>query len=74
MKIIKLKNLKKQDRIKLLKRSLIDAEIVLNTVSNIINDVRNNGDQSLKIYTKKLDEVQLENFKIEEQEIKKSSN
>jgi len=72
MKIIKLKNLKKQDRIKLLKRSLIDAEIVLNTVSNIINDVRNNGDQSLKIYTKKLDEVQLENFKIEEQEIKKS--
>ncbi len=72
MKIIELKNQKTQDRIKLLKRSLIDAEKVLNTVGNIISDVRNNGDQSLKIYTKKFDNVQIENFKLEEQEIKKS--
>ncbi len=74
MKITKLKNQKKQDRIKLLKRSTFDAEIVLNTVSNIISDVRNNGDQSLKLYTQKLDKVQLESFKVEEKEIKKSIN
>ena len=72
MKIIELKNQKTQDRIKLLKRSLIDAEKVLNTVGNIISDVRNNGDQSLKTYTQKLDNVKLENFKLDEQEIKKS--
>ena len=72
MKIIELKNQNKQDRIKLLKRSLIDSQIVLNTVGNIINDVRNNGDQSLKTYTQKLDNVKLENFQVNEQEIKKS--
>jgi histidinol dehydrogenase len=72
MKIIELKNQKKQDRLKLLKRSLIDSKIVLNIVGNIISDVRNNGDQSLKIYTQKLDNVTLENFKLDEQEIKKS--
>ncbi len=72
MKIIELKNQNKQDRIKLLKRSLIDSQKVLNTVGNIISDVRNNGDQSLKIYTKKFDNVKLENFKLDEQEIKKS--
>ena len=72
MKIIELKNQNKQDRIKLLKRSLIDSQIVLNTVGNIINDVRNNGDQSLKTYTQKLDNVKLENFQLNEQEIKKS--
>ena len=72
MKIIELKNQKTQDRIKLLKRSLIDAEKVLNTVGNIISDVRNKGDQSLKSYTQKLDNVQIENFKLEEQKIKKS--
>jgi histidinol dehydrogenase len=72
MKIIELKNQNKQDRIKLLKRSLIDSQIVLNTVGNIISDVRNNGDQSLKTYTQKLDNVKLENFKLDEQEIKKS--
>ncbi len=74
MKIIKLKNQKKQDRLKLLKRSPIDAKNVLNITSNIINDVRNNGDQSLKIYTQKFDNVQLETLKVEEQEIKKSIN
>ena len=73
MKIIELKNQKTQDRIKLLKRSLIDAEKVLNTVGNIISDVRNKGDQSLKSYTQKLDNVQIENFKLEEQKIKKAS-
>ncbi|MGO9387298.1 MAG: histidinol dehydrogenase [Methanobacterium sp.] len=69
---MELKNQNKQDRIKLLKRSLIDSQIVLNTVGNIINDVRNNGDQSLKTYTQKLDNVKLENFQVNEQEIKKS--
>ncbi len=72
MKIIELKNQNKQDRTKLLKRSLIDSQIVLNTVGNIINDVRNNGDQSLKTYTQKFDNVKLENFLLDEQEIKES--
>lgn len=65
MKIIELKTLKKQDRFRLLKRSQIDAEAVLDTVSNILSDVRHNGDESLRYYSEKFDGVKLESFRVD---------
>lgn len=74
MKIIKLKNLKNSDRIKLLKRSLIDAETVLNTVNDIINKVHVNGDQSINYYSKKFDNIELNDFKVKKEEFEDSIN
>lgn len=73
MKIIELKELKKEDRIKLLERSQINAEGVLNTVSNIISDISHNGDRSLRYYSEKFDGVKLEDFRVPEEYVKNSA-
>ena len=41
-------------------------------VRNILEDVKNNGDKSVFDFTKKFDEVQLENLKVKENEIKEA--
>ncbi|MGV8144731.1 MAG: histidinol dehydrogenase [Methanothermobacter sp.] len=72
MKISELKKIKNENRIKLLKRSQIGAEGVLNTVSNIIGDVRHNQDQALRDLSEKFDDVKLENLQVPEQVMKHS--
>jgi histidinol dehydrogenase len=72
MKIIKMKNLKKEDRSKLLKRSQIDASGVLDTVNKIVGDVRERGDLALQYYTEKFDGVKLDRLKVGEEDIKNS--
>ena len=47
MKILQLKN---QNRIKLLKRSQIDSNSVLETVRDIVSDVEKNQDNALRKY------------------------
>jgi histidinol dehydrogenase len=64
MKISKLKQIKKKNRDKLLRRSEIGAEVVLDTVSKIIGDVRHDKDQALLSYSEKFDGVQLENIQV----------
>lgn len=72
MKISELKKIKNENRIKLLKRSQIGAEVVLDTVSNIIGDVRHNQDQALRDLSEKFDDVKLENLQVPEQVMKRS--
>lgn len=64
MKISKLKQIKKKNRDKLLRRSEIGAEVVLDTVSKIIGDVRHDKDQALLSYSEKFDGVKLENIQV----------
>ena len=69
MEIVKLKSAEKN---KLTKRSQIDAERVIEIVSDILRNVQEGGDNSLKFYTEKFDNVKLDNFKVSEAEIKES--
>ena len=64
--------LKSAEKNKLTKRSQIDAERVIEIVSDILRNVQEGGDNSLKFYTEKFDNVKLDNFKVSESEIKES--
>lgn len=44
-------------------------EEVLKSVSNIIEDVRKNGDKALKSYTEKFDRVMLDDFEVSIEEL-----
>lgn len=63
MKIIELKAIEKENRVKLLKRSEIGADGVSDKVSKIIRDVRHKGDQALRYYCEIFDGVKLQNLK-----------
>ncbi len=69
MEIVKLGS---NERNKLLERSKIDDEGIINVVTNIVNNIKQDGDTSLKIYTKKFDNVKIEKFKVSQEEIKRS--
>ena len=58
--------------IELLGRSQIDSDSVMSIVNNIVSDVRDNGDESLREYTEKFDGVDLKDFLIEEKDLKES--
>ncbi len=60
------------DKNRLLERSKIDAENIMNVVSDIVHDVKNNGDKSLKLYTEKFDKVKIDDLKVKRDEINKS--
>lgn len=51
------------------KRSEEDVNNVLDTVSDILKNVRQNKDQSLKDYTQKFDKVIIDNLKVTDEEI-----
>ena len=56
----------------LIKRSQADINSVLTTVSDILNDVRENKDNAVKAYTAKFDKAGLDDLKVSEEEIKKA--
>jgi histidinol dehydrogenase len=56
----------------LIKRSQADINSVLTTVSDILNDVRENKDNAVKAYTPKFDKAELDDLKVSEEEIKKA--
>jgi len=60
------------DKKRLLERSIIDAENIMNLVSDIVHNVKKNGDNSLKSYTEKFDKVKLHELKVSRDEIAKS--
>lgn len=60
------------DKKRLLERSIIDAENIMNLVSDIVHNVKKNGDNSLKSYTEKFDNVKLHDLKVSRDEIAKS--
>ena len=56
----------------LIKRSQADINSVLTTVSDILNDVRENKDNAVKAYTAKFDKAELDDLKVSEEELKKA--
>ena len=55
-----------------IKRSEQDVNNVLGTVSEILNNIRENGDEAVKSYTEKFDGVLIENLKVSKEEIKEA--
>lgn len=56
----------------LLQRSQIDANSVIDTVKDIVNDVKNKKDESLIYYTAKFDGVDLKDFLVSKEDLFKS--
>jgi len=58
----------KKDRQQLLKRPSQDFTLVKNAVQNILNDVKQRGDEALKDYTKQFDKIELTNLLVDDEE------
>ena len=54
----------------LIKRSQADINEILNIVSDILNDVKENKDEAVKRYTAKFDKAQLDDLQVSQDEIK----
>ncbi len=67
MKIIK--NPRKQDWEKYLKRPTIDTTFLERTVANILKDVKNHGDEALKHCSRQFDKVDLDDFAVSPEEV-----
>ena len=55
-----------------IKRSEQDVNNVLDTVSDILNNVKDNGDEAVKSYTEKFDGVLVDDLKVSDDEIKEA--
>jgi histidinol dehydrogenase len=69
MKIIKLTD---QENLEAFQRTLLDAEDAMDTVKDIITEVRKNGDLALKQLTEKFDKTMVDVIRVDEEEIEKS--
>ncbi len=72
--MMEISELRSVDKDRLIERSQIDAEDVMNIVSDIVFNVKKNGDNSLKKYTEKFDKVKLNDLRVSTEEIKNSYN
>ncbi|MCK4920139.1 MAG: histidinol dehydrogenase [Bacteroidales bacterium] len=59
----------KKDWTKLLERPAFNYDELMTSVENILIEVKNNGDEALKKFSKEFDGVSIENFQISEKEI-----
>jgi histidinol dehydrogenase len=66
--MITVKYPKRDEWKELLKRPKLKDEEVYQSVREVLNDVKQNGDEAVRRYTEKFDHVLLENFKVTEQE------
>ena len=55
-----------------IKRSEQDVNNVLDTVSDILNNVKDNGDEAVKSYTEKFDGILIDNLKVTSEEIEEA--
>lgn len=69
IKSYELKNMSDDIRCLLLGRSSIDIESVKDMVTRVIEDVKRDGDESLKKYTEVFDHVKLDTFRVTKEEI-----
>jgi histidinol dehydrogenase len=68
------KNPGKKDWKVLLQRPYVDNRSVQESVLQILNAVKQHGDEAIRSFTKKFDGVEMENFLVSEDEIKKACN
>lgn len=66
MKIIKYPN--KEDWASILKRPVFDNASLFNTVREVLDNVKLNGDKAVKEYTRQFDKVNLENLEVSKEE------
>lgn len=59
----------KSDWDSLIKRPMLDTTVLEGVVNNILNDVKLNGDQAIKKFTKQFDKVELNNIQVDNAEI-----
>lgn len=64
-----IKYVKPEDWAKLTQRPAIDKEDLSQSVQNILNNIRNNGDKAIKAYAKQFDNVDLNKFLVADAEI-----
>ncbi len=64
----------RKDWKQLLQRPYVDNRSVLESVQQILNAVKQHGDEAIHSFTKKFDGVELENFQVSEKEIKEAHN
>ena len=69
-----IKNPDKKDRKVLLQRPYVDNRAVLDSVQQILNAVKQHGDEAVRSFTKKFDGVESEIFLVTEEEIKQASD
>lgn len=72
MQFLYLNELGKDDYEKLMSRSRLDLQRVLQSVDAIVRDVKLRGDEALRYYTKEFDGVEIKNFKVDEEEFKRA--
>lgn len=72
MRIIKLKNLSKEQKRKIIKRSAGLYAEVSERVKPIMEDIRLNGDKAVKKYTKMFDGVDLQSLQVTQKEIEEA--
>jgi len=65
-----IKNPDKKDWKVLLQRPYVDNRSILESVQQILNAVKQHGDEAVRSFTKKFDGVELDNFLVSEKEIK----
>ncbi|MGZ7116245.1 MAG: histidinol dehydrogenase [Methanobacterium sp.] len=69
MEIVRLGSIERE---KLLERSKTDVKDIIEVVNEVINNVKENGDTSLKFYTEKFDDVKLDTLMVSPRDIKRS--
>ena len=69
MEILKYSEIDLEDTVK---RSEQDVNNVLGTVSEILENVKSNGDEAVKAYTEKFDGVLIDDLKVSDDEIKQA--
>ncbi|MBT9150696.1 MAG: Histidinol dehydrogenase [candidate division WS2 bacterium] len=76
IKIFKLKEMPTEDYTRILKRSELEVDLILEDVKRIINNVKEHGDSALVEYTKKFENVTIYKDKIQvtPEEIKEAYN
>ena len=74
MIIKKITDLSDDEKDKILNRNKMNLETIFPTVKEILDNVKNNGDRALKEYTKKFDNVDIDDFKVHKEEIEKAYN
>ena len=67
-----IKNPDKKDWKVLLQRPYVDNRSVLESVQQILNAVKQHGDEAVRSFTKKFDGVELKDFQVSEKEIKEA--
>ena len=74
MKLYELNKENEKEIINIIKDREEDSSNILNSVNDILKEVKKNGDKALRYYTKLFDGVDIDNFKVSKEEIENAFN